>query len=91
MPSASELERLMQDDKEDAAPLLLTRVIGWKYDLRRERLAERIAIWIARRLPRRVVLWAMIRVAAEATTGRWSNESPDTLDYQKMHDRWEYR
>lgn len=53
-----------------------------------DRLKERIAIKIAWLLPRRVALWAMIRVAAHATTGKWGNEHPDSIGYKEMHDRW---
>jgi hypothetical protein len=54
-----------------------------------ERFKERLAIKIAWLLPRRVAMWAMVRVAAHATTGKWGNESPDTIDFKKMHDRWQ--
>lgn len=54
-----------------------------------ERLKERIAIKLAWLLPRRLAYWAMIRVAAHATTGRFGNTSPDDLDYEKMAKRWE--
>jgi hypothetical protein len=53
-----------------------------------ERLKERIAIKIAWLLPRRVALWAMIRVGSHATTGQWGNTCPGELTYGDMHDRW---
>jgi hypothetical protein len=56
--------------------------------IRMEGLGEwmsRQAAWL---LPRRVALWAMVRVAAHATTGKWGNESPDAIGYKEMHDRW---
>ena len=53
-----------------------------------DRLRERIAIKVAWMLPRRVALWAMIRVAAHATSGPWGNEDPDSIGYKEMHDRW---
>ena len=46
------------------------------------------SIKIAWALPRRVALWAMIRVAAHATTGRWGSEPPDRVGFKEMHDRW---
>jgi hypothetical protein len=49
---------------------------------------EKLAIWIAWRLPKRVVLWAFIRVAAHATTGKYGNTHPDSIGYKDMHDRW---
>ncbi|HSW91751.1 MAG TPA: hypothetical protein VLG09_03845 [Candidatus Saccharimonadales bacterium] len=50
---------------------------------------EWLAIKIAWMLPRQVALWAMIRVAAHATTGRWGNDHIDQLGYKEFHDRWE--
>ena len=55
-----------------------------------ERLKEKLAIKIAWLLPRRVALWAMIRVAAHATSGRWGHEYAGDVDYAKMHDRWSH-
>jgi hypothetical protein len=49
---------------------------------------DRIAIWVAWHLPRRIVLWCMIRAFAHATTGRWSNETLDSVGYKEVHDRW---
>jgi hypothetical protein len=54
-----------------------------------ERLSTRIAQWVAWKLPHRVVLWAMIRVAAHATTGKWGHVCPSDLTYADMHDRWD--
>lgn len=52
---------------------------------------EWLAIKVAWLLPRRIALWAMIRVAAHATQGPWGNEHPDSIGYKEMHDRWESR
>jgi hypothetical protein len=53
-----------------------------------EPLSTRFARWLAWRLPRQVVLWAMIRVVAHATTGKWGHEYPGSIGYKEMHDRW---
>jgi hypothetical protein len=53
-----------------------------------ERFKEKIAIAVAWALPRRVAYWAMIRVAAHATTGQFGNTSPSELDYEIMAKRW---
>lgn len=39
------------------------------------RLADRIAHWLARRLPRRLIYWAVVHGHAIASTGRWSNSA----------------
>lgn len=85
MPNPSTLAAADHDE----APLSLARFYAVKIGLAKHRLGEKIAIWFAWRLPRRVALWAMVRVAAHATTGRWGNENPCDLTYAKMHDRWE--
>lgn len=53
-------------------------------------VAEWFAIKLAWMLPRRVALWAMMRVAAHATTGKWGHVSPCDLKWSEMHDRWEH-
>jgi hypothetical protein len=53
-----------------------------------ERFKEKIAIYIAWSLPRRVVLWTVIRAFAHATTGKWGNTHPDEVGYKEVYDRW---
>jgi hypothetical protein len=55
----------------------------------RSHVREWFEMKIAWALPHGIAKWAMIRVAAHATTGRWGNDSPGELTYAKMHDRWE--
>lgn len=43
---------------------------------------------VAWMLPRRIALWAMIRVAAHASSGKWGNEHIGDLGYKEFHDRW---
>jgi hypothetical protein len=45
--------------------------------------------WLAWHLPRPLVLWCMVRVAAHASMGQYGNTSPDQLTYDLMHQRWE--
>ena len=53
-------------------------------------LTERIWQAIAWRLPRRLVYWATIRTWSAATTGEWSDESPEMTVVEAL-DRWEGR
>jgi hypothetical protein len=39
---------------------------------------KRVYQWLAWRLPRRVLYWAVIRAWSIATTGQWSGEISDT-------------
>jgi hypothetical protein len=52
-------------------------------------MKEKLAIWIAWRLPHDVVKWAMIRVVAHATTGQFGTDHVDNLGYHEFHDRWD--
>ena len=45
-------------------------------------------MWIAWRLPRDVVKWAMIRCYAHASSGQWGGEHVDEIGYKEVHDRW---
>jgi hypothetical protein len=45
--------------------------------------------WLANRLPRQLVLWALVRIAAAASMGEYGNTSPDELTYPLMYQRWE--
>ena len=44
---------------------------------------ESVPMWLAFRLPRKVALWAFIRVTA--ATG----ENPDLVTYRSAYDAWE--
>lgn len=54
-------------------------------------LLERLIMRVAWRLPRRIVYWCAIRVWAEATTGKWSNQLVSTVTIDQCLDRWENR
>ena len=52
---------------------------------------ERLAQWIAWRLPGQVVYWAAIRVIAHATMGRYAQQvAPDLLATEAL-ERWSDR
>jgi len=52
-------------------------------------MRERLVIWIAWHLPRKVAYWAAIRVGAHATTGPWSNQLVPELHFTEALERWE--
>lgn len=49
---------------------------------------DKLAMWIAWRLPRRLVMWCYIRVGAHATTGQYGNESPTEVNMMEALQRW---
>ena len=53
------------------------------------RMRERLVIWIAWHLPRRLAYWATIRVGVHATTGRWSSQVVPDLYYADALKRWD--
>ena len=46
-------------------------------------------LWIARRLPRKLVYWAAIRLGVSATSGKYSNEEVPALTFIDAIKRWE--
>jgi hypothetical protein len=44
---------------------------------------------IAWMMPRWLVEWCVVRVVSHATTGKWSNTNPDSLNYSELMRRWE--
>lgn len=52
-------------------------------------MSERIAIWIANKLPRSIAYRAAIRVGAHATQGKYANEEVPALLFMDALKRWE--
>lgn len=52
-------------------------------------MIDAVACWLAWRLPRRVVYWAMIRGAAHATTGPWGHEETPGVTITELLQRWD--
>lgn len=51
-------------------------------------MKDKIAMWIAWRLPRRIASWAATRVIAHATTGKHSATVVPELTAMVALDRW---
>jgi hypothetical protein len=66
------------------------RVWVWRHvhGLTTDRIAERLCMWLAWRFPRRLVLWCYTRVAADATSGAYSEQHPDSVSIMTAMDRW---
>ena len=62
----------------------LKTLIRWKRYVAREATLK----WIAWHLPRKLVYWCAIRVAAHATTGSYSNQIVTDLRAMDALDRW---
>lgn len=52
-------------------------------------LKDKIIMWIAYRLPKRLVYWCAIRVSAHATTGKYSSQIVSELRAMDAIRRWE--
>ena len=52
-------------------------------------LAERACMWLAWKLPHRLVYWCAIRVAANATQGAHSNQEVPALTIMDALKSWE--
>lgn len=63
----------------------------WAYDIKYKagRAAERLAVWIAWRLPRSLVMWCYVRVGAHATSGAYGGTVVSELTMMEALSRWE--
>lgn len=48
-------------------------------------------MWLVWHLPRWLVYWSFVRVAANATTGEWGGTVPDSLSIMEAMRRWDGR
>lgn len=49
---------------------------------------EMVQIKIAWALPHKIVMWAAIRLIANATQGEWGHEHPGDVSVMQALDRW---
>lgn len=61
----------------------------WRLRAMKERFAEGVSKKTAWLLPKRVVMWAYIRVGAHATTGQYGNTIVPELGMMDALERWE--
>ena len=54
-----------------------------------EKWCEKFLMWIAWRLPKRLVMWCAVRVHAHATTGEYSHQIVPELTALDAAKRWE--
>lgn len=52
-------------------------------------MKNRVYRWIAYRLPRKVVYWAVIRAGAHATTGKYNTTEVTAITTMEVLQRWE--
>lgn len=52
-------------------------------------MKDRLAAWLARRLPRRIAYHAAIRIGVHATTGPWSWQVVPELTFADALKRWD--
>jgi len=52
-------------------------------------MSERLWIWLAYRLPKRIVYWASIRLICNATVGQYSNQIVPDLTAVDALRRWD--
>lgn len=62
----------------------------WAYHIkhRAARCQERLTMWIAWHLPKSLVKWCSIRLAAHATMGEWGNTVVPELTVMDALNRW---
>ena len=52
-------------------------------------MTQSFAVWLAHRLPRKVVHWAFIRVLAEASIGEYSGREVTDIKWTEALDAWD--
>lgn len=70
----------------------MSDAIKWKltlFRMWRTKMTDRIYMAIAWRLPRKLAMWVFIRVAAHATTGKYSSTIVPELTAMDALQRWE--
>ena len=60
-------------------------------DQKEHETVDRFVRWLAWKLPKRLVLWAAIRVVANATQGAYSDQVVPDLTAMDALDRWNYQ
>lgn len=53
------------------------------------KLAEKLVMKVAWKLPKKLVMWCAVRVIAHATTGEYSNQVVPELGAMEALDRWD--
>lgn len=51
-------------------------------------MSDKLCLWIAFRLPRRIVYWAAVRLVSRATTGKFGGTIVPELTAMDALDRW---
>jgi hypothetical protein len=52
-------------------------------------MRERLWMWVAWRLPRRLVYWASIRLMSTATCGAYSDRTPTEVNIMEALHAWD--
>jgi len=58
---------------------------------KRSKMKERVWMWIAWKLPRKLVMWTTIRLIAYATSGEFGNTIVPELSAMDAVKRWDER
>ena len=57
--------------------------------LERRKMSDKKWLWLARKLPRKLVYWCVIRLLAYATSGSFSNQIVPELTIIEALNRWD--
>ena len=52
-------------------------------------MKEKLCMWIAWKLPKRVVYWCFMRMCAHATQGPFRDQTPTGMTWETISKRWE--
>lgn len=54
-----------------------------------QRPAHKLLLWFVWKLPKTLVMWCAVRVGANATTGKYSNQIVPELSFMDALERWD--
>ena len=66
-----------------------SKLYWWRYEIYKW-WHDKLPMWIAFKLPQRLVMWCAIRVGGHATTGKYGNQVVPELYFVDALERWDH-
>jgi hypothetical protein len=78
---------------DDSSPVVVSTRDRFKTILLRNIInyesMDKFYLWLVWKLPRRLIMWAAVRVISHATTNQWSNQVVPSLKAMDALERWD--
>ncbi len=53
------------------------------------KIPDKLGLWLAHKVPHRLVKWCLVRAWVHATQGEWSHEEAPAVTMDQVSRRWE--